>query len=170
MTSLRLIALTGICAALIAAQKPSPALPAEVLAAKKVFLLRGRGAGLAFDTVYAAFQQWPRYTLVDNVSGADIMIVVMIPVDEWRARSAALQTMPPEIPPSSHGSESRSVSSFPQVPRDVVVTILDAQSKEALWSTVERCRAAITRRNRDKETINATERVIADLKARAGQN
>ena len=52
----------------------------------------------------------------------------------------------------------------------LVLTVLDPSSKEALWSTVEHRRLARLGKNRNKETINAAEKLVSNLKARLGTN
>jgi 5-formyltetrahydrofolate cyclo-ligase len=51
-----------------------------------------------------------------------------------------------------------------------VLTIFDPTSKEALWSTVEHRRLARREKNREKETINAAQKLVNNLKARLGTN
>lgn len=52
----------------------------------------------------------------------------------------------------------------------LVLTIFDPSSKDSLWSTVEHRRLARRTKNRDKETINAAQKLVANLKARLGPN
>jgi hypothetical protein len=151
MTSFRILVLFTACAAIVAGKSradiPLAPLPGKVMTAKKVFLLNGGGNDLGYDTVYAAFRQWPRFTVVDSASSADIVMEI--------------REMPEEILVAARGNNH-------PIRHEIVLTIFDPASKEPLWSSSERVRIALTAKNRDKETINAAEKLIGDLKARAG--
>ena len=49
----------------------------------------------------------------------------------------------------------------------IVLTIYDAKTKNALWSTIDHRRLARFEKNREKEMINSAERLVEELKTRA---
>jgi hypothetical protein len=126
---------------------PLAPLPARVANANKVFLVNG-GDALAYDAAYAAFRQWPKYTLVDSSPDADLTVEIRVVLTDLPARHHV----------HVNGRE------LPDPPLMLVIT--DAATHEQLWSALERRGRAIKQKNRDKETIDAAERLVASLKAR----
>ena len=48
----------------------------------------------------------------------------------------------------------------------LILTIVDAGTKEPLWSTVEHRRLARLEKNREKETVNAAQKLVDNFKVR----
>jgi hypothetical protein len=121
--------------------------PAKIAAAHKVFIVNG-GDDLAYDTVYAAFKQWPRFTVVDSAVAADLVIEIRSIVTDRVSHSHVNGRALPDPP--------------------LMLVISDPGTHDQLWSSLERRRIAIRQQNRDKETIATAERLVANLKARLG--
>ena len=136
---------------------PLAPLPAKVLAARKAFLANGGGSDLAYDAFYAAVKEWSRYYIVSSSSEADIVIEIRY-VTEDRGTHVWSTT--------NSSSGATNVHSGRIVDPQLLLTIFDPTSKEALWSTVEHRRLARLEKNRDKETINAAQKLVSNLKAR----
>jgi hypothetical protein len=151
MFTFRLLVLLTACSFATNAKSrtdiPLAPLPAKIAGAHKVFIVNG-GDDLAYDSVYAAFKQWSRYTIVDSAAGADIAIEVRLVVTDLPRRHSV----------HVNGRE------LPDPP--LMLVISDAASREQLWSSLERRGRAIKQKNRDKQTIDAAERLVANLKAR----
>jgi len=146
----RLCALLLLTALLFAKTRndiPLAPLPAKIAAAHKVFIVNG-GDDLAYDTVYAAFKQWPRFTVVDSPAGADLVIEIRFIVTDRVAHSHVNGRALPDPP--------------------LILVISDPGTHDQLWSSMDRRRMAIKQKNRDKETIESSERLVADLRARLG--
>jgi hypothetical protein len=58
------------------------------------------------------------------------------------------------------------INSAEKVDPQVVLTIYDAKSRTLLWSESDRPRSARRKKNREKETVNSTQRLVAELKRR----
>jgi hypothetical protein len=140
---------------------PLAPLPAKVLAAKKIFLANGGGNDLAYDALYAAVKEWARYEIVDTSSAADIIMEIRYVTEDLGTR--VWSTTNP-----SNGATN--VHRRQVIDPQLVLTIFDPSSKEALWSTVEHRRLARLEKNREKETINAAQKLINNLKVRLGAN
>jgi hypothetical protein len=140
---------------------PLAPLPAKVLAAKKVFIANGGGNDLAYDALYAAVKEWTRFQIVDASSDADVIMDIRYITEDHGTR--VWSTTNP-----SNGATN--VHSRQIVDPQLVLTIFDPTSKEALWSTVEHRRLARREKNREKETINAAQKLVNNLKARLGTN
>lgn len=135
--------------------------PAKVLAAKQVFLVNGGGNDLAYDALYSAVKDWGRFEIVDTSAAADIIIEIRYVTEDKGVHVWSTTN-------SSNGETN--VHSRQIVDPQLVLNIFDPASKEALWSTVEHRRLARLSKNRDKETINAAQKLVDNLKARMGTN
>jgi hypothetical protein len=140
---------------------PLAPLPAKILAAKKVFLANGGGNDLAYDALYAAIKEWPRFEIVDSPPAADIIIEIRYVTENQGTRVWST---------TNASTGATHVHSSQIVDPQLVLTIFDPISKEALWSTVEHRRLARLGKNRDKETINAAQKLVTNLQARLGTN
>jgi len=49
----------------------------------------------------------------------------------------------------------------------LILTIYDANTKDSLWSETDHRRLAKMEKNREKETVNSAQRLVADWKMRA---
>lgn len=133
--------------------------PAKVLAAKKVFLVNGGGNDLAYDALYSAVKDWGRFEIVDGSAAADIIMEIRY-VTEDKGTHVWSTTNPSTGATRVHSAEI--------VDPQLVLNIFDPATKEALWSTVEHRRLARLSKNRDKETIKASQKLVDNLKARLG--
>jgi hypothetical protein len=140
---------------------PLAPLPAKIVAAKKVFVANGGGNDLAYDALYAAIKEWPRYEIVDSPSTADIIMEIRYVMENEGTRVWST---------TNASTGATNVHSRQIVDPQLVLTIFDSLSKEALWSTVEHRRLARLEKNREKETINAAQKLVDNLKARLGTN
>lgn len=132
---------------------PLAPLPAKILTAKKVFVANGGGNDLAYDAFYAAVKEWPRYEIVGTSSTADVIMEIRYITEDHGTRVWST-TNPSDGATNVHSREI--------VDPQLVLTVFDPSSKEALWSTVEHRRLARFGSNRDKETINAAQKLVAN--------
>jgi hypothetical protein len=140
---------------------PLAPLPAKVLAAKKVFIANGGGNDLAFDALYQAVREWPRFAIVDTSAAVDIIMEIRYVTESHGTRVWST---------TDESTGETDVHSAQLVDPQLVLTIFDPVSKEALWSTVEHRRLARLEKNREKETINAARKLVTNLKTRLGPN
>ena len=118
---------------------PLAPLPAKVLAAKKVFLANGGGSDLAYDALYAAVKEWSRFQIVDASSNADVIIEIRYVTEDHGTRVWST---------TNASTGATNVHSRQIVDPQLVLTIFDPASKEALWATAEHRRLARREKNR----------------------
>ena len=123
--------------------------------------IEGGGNDLAYDALYAAVKEWPRYEIVDTSAAADIIMEIRYVTESQGTRVWST---------TDESTGETDVHSARLVDPQLVLTIFDPVSKEALWSTVEHRRLARLEKNREKETINAARKLVTNLKARLGPN
>jgi len=140
---------------------PVAPLPGKVSAARKVLLVNGGGSDLAYDALYSAVKEWGHYQIVDTRSAADIIMELRYVTEDHGTRVWST---------TNSATGATDVYSRQIIDPQLVLTILDPTSKEALWSTVEHRRLARRRKNREKETINAAQEIINNLKTRLSAN
>jgi hypothetical protein len=147
-----------LCASVLAAappkQVPPAPVPAQILAAKKVFVVNaGADAGAyptaafsgkperAYNTFYAAMKTWGHYQLVGVPSDADLLLEIRL-----TARPG----------PVLHGDTTSLDSQFRLV-------IRDPKTQAMLWAMTEPVESAVLQGNRDKNFDQALARIVADL-------
>ena len=135
-------------------QVPPAPLPAQILAAKKVFVANAgadRGAypiaqlsgepERAYNSFYAAMKTWGHYQLVDAPSDADLLIEMRLTVRPGLVHDG--QTM-------YWDAQFRLV-------------IRDPKTQAMLWAITEQVEDALTQGSRDKNFDQALARLVADL-------
>jgi hypothetical protein len=137
---------------------PAP-LPSIVVNAKSVFLTNGGGSDLAYDTFYSEMKSWGKYELVGSPDQADLIVEISYHVDHNGTRVWSTNN-------TYNGTTQ--VHSTELVDPQLVLTIYDAKTKNSLWETVDHRRLARREKNREKETINSAQRLVEELKSRAG--
>jgi hypothetical protein len=136
---------------------PAP-LPAIVINAKKVFLTNGGGSSLAYDSFYSEMKNWGKYQIAGSPEEADLIIELAYRVEDGGTRIWSS---------TNTYTGATQVHSAHMVDPQLVLTIYDAKSKQSLWAAVDHRRLARREKNREKETINSTERLVQELRARA---
>jgi hypothetical protein len=136
---------------------PAP-LPAVVINAHRVFLTNGGGSDLAFDTFYSEMKRWAKYELVGSPEAADLIVEVAYRVEHGGTRVWSSNN-------TYNGTTQ--VHSAQMLDPQLVLTIYDAKSKNALWSTIDHRKLAHLEKNQEKEIINSAERLVDELKTRA---
>jgi hypothetical protein len=143
--------------------------PDAVVKAKTVFLSNGGGSDLAYDTFSRAMKIWGRYQIVSSPAEADLIIEMAYQLrrrdtQTWAMRNGSGTAYDDTV--NYSGGPNRHMGEISK-PR-LVLTIYEAKSKLPLWLTVDRCRQAHREKNREKETINSSERMVDELKMRLG--
>jgi hypothetical protein len=136
-------------------------LPGEVLAAKKVFLLKGEGTSagtvdggfdLAFDAFYSAMKVWGRYTITEKPEDADLIMQISYAVSGSRSGS---------IPNTSN----HTTTVYTIIDTNLTLEIYN-QTKTELWSTSVEPGRAFLKQNQEKEMSKAGEKLVTILKGR----
>lgn len=121
-------------------------LPAELISAKKAFLLKGVGASaftveggfdLAFDAFYSDLKNWGRYSLTDKPEDADVVLEV--------SYSAVFELQ-------------------------LTLIVYNSRTKAELWSTSVAPGRAYRKSNQEKEMVKAGEHLADNLKNRFPAN
>jgi hypothetical protein len=139
-----------LCFALIAPAAPvlhaqtadavAAPLPTQITTAKKVFISNaGVGKGNIYNDFYAAIKSWGRYELVAAPAGADLVLEI---------------SLSPET-----GCESSKVK----------LVLLDTRTRIALWTFTERVQAAARQKTAEKNSQDAMNNLVGDLKLLTAQ-
>lgn len=140
-------------------QAPSAPLPAQILAAKKVFVANAGGdepwiddgqfnggPDRTYNQFYAAMKTWGRYELVSAPADADLLFEIAF-------------TVPPIAGAASHGD---SIGGRPYDPQFRLV-IRDPKTNALLWAFTEHAAWALLQVNRDKNFDQALARIVSDV-------
>ena len=135
-------------------QLPPAPVPAQILAAKKVFVVNaGADVGAypvapfsgaperAYNSFYAAMKTWGHYQIVGTPSEADLLIEIRLTV-----RPGVVQ----------HGDSTYWDAQFR-------VVISDPKAHAMLWALTEQVENASLQGNRDKNFDQALARIMTDL-------
>lgn len=136
---------------------PEAPLPAVIVNAKKIFLSNGGGSNLAYDTFYSEMKQWGRYEIVGSPNDADLIVELAYRVEQGGTRVWSS---------TNTYNNTTQVHSAQIVDPQLVLTIFDAKTKAQLWSETDHRRLARLEKNREKETVKSSERLVGDLKTR----
>jgi len=149
----------SILAAEQAKSAPPAPLPAQILAAKKVFVanaggdepwiddgLFNGGPDRSYNQFYAAMKTWGRYELVSAPADADLLLEIRF-----------------MVPPIA-GAASRGDTLFgrPYDPQFRLV-IRDPRTNALLWAFTEHAAWAVLQGNRDKNFDQALARIVSDV-------
>ena len=141
--------------------KPAPAapVPAQILAAKKVFLGNAGGdqpllddpqftGGVerSYNQFYAAMKTWGRYEIVSAPGDADLLLEIRF-------------TVPPVGGPVVRGD---TIGGRPYDPQ-FRLEIRDPKTNTVLWAFTEHAQWAILQGNRDRNFDQALARIVSDV-------
>jgi len=147
-----------------AKQVPAAPIPAQILAAKRVFIANAGGDERSFEDpifnggpdrcynqFYAAVKGAGRYELVGSPAEADLTFEIQF-------------LLPTAEPYANRGESLATVAFDPQFR----LVIRDPKTNALLWGFAEHVQWAILQSNRDKNFDQALSRIISDLQAIAG--
>jgi hypothetical protein len=162
LSTLSLLLIMLLLAPLLALAKgrkdvPVAPLPSVVISAKRIFLSNGGGSNLAYDAFYSAMKEWGKYEIVGSPEGADLIVELGYRVEHGGTRVWST---------TNTYNNTTEVHSRQIVDPQLVLTIYDSRSKMQLWSETDHRGLARLEKNREKETINSSQRLVEDLKQR----
>jgi hypothetical protein len=140
---------------------PAP-IPAQILAAKKVFIANGSGdesryeeasysggPDRAYNEFYAAMKNWGRYELVAAPADADLVFEIRLTIFQLqRVRMV-----------SDDG---------PAIDSQFRMVIRDAKTRQRSWALTEHTQGAVLQGNRDKNFEQALAAVVSEVQRIAG--
>lgn len=134
-------------------------LPAEVLHAKKVFLLKGEGLDAALDDVYAALKDWGRFEIVDSPDKAELVFQI----------SLIIHDSGPIVTSNTNFYTGKTTNSTDRViTADLNLVILSSPSKAVLWQTTVHPRGAFRQKTADKNLMDSASQLVKGLRERIG--
>jgi hypothetical protein len=141
--------------------QPAP-IPAQILAAKKVFIANGGGdeshyeaasytggPDRAYNEFYAAMKTWGRYELVAAPGDADLIFEIRLTVFQLQRERVLADDDP------ATDTQFRMV-------------IRDTKTHETLWGLTEHAHGAVLQSNRDKNFEQAMAAIVAEVQRIAG--
>ena len=110
-----------------------------------------------YHTFYQAMKQWGRYQITDSPDKAELIFEVSYGVVDhgtsvWSATNTA--------------TGQTQVYSARDTDPQIRLSVYDGKSHEALWLTLQHRELARFERNREKNTIKATETLVQDFRRR----
>ena len=152
-----LILVSSLCAFGEQNTVPPAPVPAQITAAKRIFISNGGqetgrlddfsgNQDRCYNQFYAAMKSWGRYELATGPADADLVVVIGF-----------------ANPPSS-SVVSKGSSDFPFTDPRFTLTIFDPKTHFILWSFTEHAEPARLQHNRDKNYDLALANIVDDLK------
>jgi hypothetical protein len=148
----------GIAAAKEKTATQAAPIPAQILAAKKVFIANGGGdesrneetmysggPDRSYNEFYAAMKSWGRFELTVAPADADLVIEIRLTVFQLQHNRVLSDDDP------------ASDSQFRMV-------ILEAKTHQTLWGLTEHAQGAVLQSNRDKNFEQALAAIVAEVK------
>jgi|SRR5690348_9589870 len=137
--------------------QPSAPVPAQLLAAKSVFIAnggydaesldqlqtKGDGRDAPYDQIYAAMKTWGRYTLASAPADADLIFTIRL--------TSPLDGCGGNIPRSYYAPQ-------------LTLTIVDVKTHFTLWSITEPVQSALLASNWKKNFGSAITALVNDVK------
>ncbi len=137
-----------------AAESPT----AKLTSARTVLITRARGNNIPYETIQSTVAGWMRFSLVDTVEKADIVISVESYGDsDVRVSSTA-------GPNATTGQmEQSSKTSKDLSATEIRLTVLDAKNKHVLWTSSEKVKFAMKKNAKESNMVEAAERLASRL-------
>ena len=137
-------------------EKPAAAPPLSAsarLAAARTALLRktGNGDNAAYDVVSTTLEGWGRFTLVNSLEKADIVVEIFSQSDSEGGISASV---------GSDGRRGREGKVKQSSLSEIKLTVSDARSRVPLWTGVERPKSSMKKTDRENKEVEAAERLM----------
>lgn len=136
-------------------EKPAaPPLSASArLAAARTALLRktGNGDNAAYDVVSTTLEGWGRFTLVNSLEKADIVVEIFSQSDSDGGISASV---------GSDGRRGREGKVKQSSLSEIRLTVSDARSRVPLWTGIERPKSGMKKTDRENKEVEAAERLM----------
>ncbi len=142
--------------------KPTPLSPiARLRVAKKAFLRQGPGSEFPYKLFESSLTGWGRFTLIDSLENADIIIEISAPYDDSgiTVGSNASRTSP------LGGSTEQPIRSSRQFSvLRINLTVYDPHSNVHLWFASERPKSAMKQKVREDNIVEATEQLFSKFR------
>ena len=149
-------------AAVQKAQAGAAPLPAEIAAAKRIFIANGGedtrlndfsgGSIRCYSQFYTAMKTWGKYELVASPSDADLIAEI-----EFRN------------PPDAAGLHREGIATYYYDPQ-FKLSLIDPKTHTTEWVFLEHADGAVLQRNRDKNFDSALARIVMDFKTLVDPN
>lgn len=137
-------------------EKPAAAPPlsasARLAAARTAFLRKtGNGDNAAYDVVSTTLEGWGRFTLVNSLEKADIVVEIFSQSDSDGGITASV---------GSDGRRGREGKVKQSSLSEIRLTVSDARSRVPLWTGIERPKSGMKKTDRENKEVEATERLM----------
>lgn len=141
------------------AQKKTAPEPATIRLAnaRTVVFTRARGNGIPFDVIKSTVEDWGRFTTVESREKADLVIEVATSGGDSGVQiSSSDGTSPIDGRPQHSASSGVQFSDA-----EVTMTVYDAKSKRALWTSTEKAKSAMKQTTRENNLVQAAEHLAS---------
>lgn len=135
---------------------PLAPLPEAITTAKTVFISNGGGDDV-YDAFYAVMKAWNRFVLVGSPDKADLLFQISYVVEDKGTKV---------ISRTDTYTGQTHIQNIKQIDPQVILSIVDAKTKDLLWQTSVHRKLAIMEHNRDKNTMRAAQELADGLRLR----
>ena len=155
-----------LCGQQTTPENPQPKPPASVSAttrllnAKTVYLKNAGGSDTPFEIVNNAIVGWPRYTVVDDLDKADLLIEVSSPEDPNKKKDDSGGTKIQGNSGSGRDPRALQVPTNTYSTTDVKLLVRDAHTKAVLWAGTEPAHEAFRAAKTEENMIEATQKLL----------
>jgi hypothetical protein len=119
-------------------------------------MVRTHGSSIPLDVIRSTIEGWGRFTLVDSLAKADLIIEVSSTGDSGVQVSSSSKVSP------ETGREEKSSSSRRDIsPTDVTLTVIDARNKRPLWSATQGVKFAMKEKSKENNLVEAAEKLAS---------
>jgi hypothetical protein len=135
-----------------------------LLNAKTVFLKNVAGSDIPFEIVNNAIIGWPRYTVVDSVDKADLLMEISSPEGPKKKEDGGGTS----VRGSSGGRDPRTIEtpSYSNSTTDVRLVVRDAHTRAILWAATEPAKEAFRDSKTQENLEAATQKLVRKLQDR----
>jgi len=122
--------------------------------AHKAYLKRGTGNSIPYNVISAAFEAWPRFTLVRDPDKADIIVEISAPEESGGVSISGSTTIPSY---SSEGRPEPATTTHSMPASKVEMVVLDQHNHLRLWFGSEQPKGAMKQRAREDHLVDAAQ-------------
>jgi hypothetical protein len=143
-------------------KKPAFVPPSARLAAAKSALVKNAGGSeIPYNVISSGLEGWGRFTLVDSVSQADIIVEVSSPEEEGGVSMSSRTRTGAAGRREESTSTSRNLSSGP-----IKLVVYDAKTHLPLWTASEQPKSAMRQKTREDNLVQAASTLMTKFRER----
>lgn len=138
-------------------QSPTQTPDARLTSAKTVLVVRARGNDIPYDVIKSTIDGWLRFTLVETVDKADLIVEVATSGGNSDTHLTAS-----DGPSMLAGRPERSSNAGNEIANaDITLTVYDSKNRKVLWTGKETAKTALKQTTRENNMVEAAEKLAS---------